>query len=680
MSAVNDAELIVATRGVGVRAVLTSPEAAFGLVLVIVSVVLGATVSNQLLRPQPRSATQAVAQQRDMADFIRSYEALLRSVEVAGQNAASRPDRLHAVRQALRRVRLQLALVRPSYGSGDLAPTAAVQSLIDPLMADLQVSLDQAVVTPGSAGPGYSVPAAMAHDLTAAKVTLMAIERQIRTTAAHATAAHAGRFGYFTTALIGALTALAALVIGVAVLLGRQLTLRLQLADTRRYLAIAVDNIADGFLLYDRDDRVVLASATLSQRYPELAQTVYPGARFAEVVDTVYRGGLVVSLDGETEHGKLAALRAARRHRLVPFELCLRDGRVYKVVERLTDEHGIVAVYTDVTTVKQFHQQISFQATHDRLTGLGNRSAFHGWLEHAVARAHQHASKLAVLLFDLDRFKAVNDSLGQAAGDQLLIEVAQRIQASLRNADSAARLGGDEFAAIIESIDSVDEVAAIAGRWLTRLNRPVTIDGNLVPVSASMGIAVFPDDAGQASELLQRADTARGQAKRRGRNHYQRYDDDSNIKLIERRALEHHLSGALSRAEFEVHYQPQVESTTQRLVGLEALLRWHSPDLGEVAPDRFIPLAEEMGLIAELGAWALRQACTQNQTWRRQGLNSVPVVVNMSPLQFNAYDMVELVTQVLDECGLATAGLELEITESALMEGMDNFIGTSTLR
>jgi len=331
---------------------------------------------------------------------------------------------------------------------------------------------------------------------------------------------------------------------------------------------------------------------------------------------------------------------------------------------RLTSYEGTVE---DVTERKLYQARIEQQANYDTLTGLANRSLLQDRLEQALLTATAYKTRVAVAFVDLDRFKYINDSLGHHVGDDLLRVMADRLESCIRDCDTVARLGGDEFVVLITGQTAPDLIRNVVERMLAVVSQPWISEHGEFNVSCSIGVALFPNDGADAQTLLKHADSAMYRAKESGRNNYQFFTRELNALMSERLAMESSLRRALERDQFMLHYQPRIDLRTGRIIGAEALIRWNLPDQGVVAPGKFIPLAEETGLIVPIGKWVLREACAQNKAWQDAGLEPIVVSVNVSARQFRQDNLVRTVAEVLDETGLDPSYLELELTESMVM-------------
>ncbi len=332
---------------------------------------------------------------------------------------------------------------------------------------------------------------------------------------------------------------------------------------------------------------------------------------------------------------------------------------------------GYRGVARDITQQKRTEEDLARLAHYDTLTGLPNRALLQDRIRQAMARADRNETLLGVMFLDLDQFKEINDSLGHAFGDQVLKLAAERLQSCLRSTDTVARLGGDEFTVLVEGAREADEIRDLAKKILKAVRKRAPIGAQELYLSTSIGITVYPLDGRDPEALLRNADLAMYQAKQEGRNALQFFAQDMSARSETRRDIQSRLRRALANKEFTLHYQPQVEIASGRVVGLEALLRWQSAELGSVSPAQFIPIAEETGLILQIGEWVLREACRQCKVWLDAGYGPLSMAVNLSPRQFRQKDLVKSVHAILEETGLAAGCLDLEITESTAMYRAD---------
>ena len=346
-------------------------------------------------------------------------------------------------------------------------------------------------------------------------------------------------------------------------------------------------------------------------------------------------------------------------------EIGTLQGAFNQMAADLQEIHG--RIVADMEREKVAARQIEHLAYYDKLTALPNRTLFARLLERGIADAHERKRHLAVMFIDLDRFKNINDTLGHGAGDSLLKEVAARTKALLSAPDAVCRLGGDEFVVLLNDLDEPEAVADIAHRILAAIAAPYRLVDHEFRVTASIGISVFPIDGSDEASLMKHADIAMYQAKQDGKNTFAFYADNLNTHSVERLAFESSLRRALDEGQFEMHYQPKVECVGGRMTGVEALLRWHHPDLGLVPPNKFIPIAEETGLIVSIGRWVLETACRQQVEWRRRGIADLTIAVNVSGRQFADEHLLRDVDAALAATGIDPAMLEIEITESVLM-------------
>jgi len=355
------------------------------------------------------------------------------------------------------------------------------------------------------------------------------------------------------------------------------------------------------------------------------------------------------------------------------FESAIEDSAA-PIHDRAGRVIGAVIVFHDVSATRAMSRQMTHAAQHDLVTNLPNRLLLNDRISQSISLAHRQNRPLAVIFLDLDRFKYINDSLGHATGDKLLQSVSKRLLAGLRGSDTVSRQGGDEFVILLSEIADPEDLAASARKILLLLNAPHSIGGQDLHIGGSIGISVYPGDGEDAETLIKNADTAMYHAKERGRNNFQFFKAEMNLKAVERQSLEGSLRRALEREEFLLHYQPKVNLDTGEITGVEALIRWQHPDRGLVPPSQFVPIAEDCGLILQIGRWVLREACRQASAWQNAGLPPSPIAVNVSAVEFRDKGFAERVRTVLSETGLDARYLELELTEGVLMEDAETMV------
>lgn len=414
------------------------------------------------------------------------------------------------------------------------------------------------------------------------------------------------------------------------------------------------------------------------------------------------RDSNVVVIPGEIRGGSISDVIPSLALPIMHFaEQALNEGKIRKYksdfrysindcsydVELIVSGLDKILAIVHATTGRNTDAlQKNVNAYQDNLTNLPNRYLFQDRLNNAIAHAARKKHLIALLHIDLDNFKRINETFGYDAGDQLLRYVAERFTASLRKTDSItrfmtedteslmARLGGDEFTILLNEIADIQDAALVANRITGLLSEPFTIGGEEVFITASIGISVYPLDSADMNSLCKNADIAMNQAKKQGRNRYQYYSESMNTSTIERFTIENKLRRALERNEFMLFYQPQIDISTGRIIGVEALIRWLQPDLVLVKPGKFIPVTEETGLIVPIGEWILRSACAQSKLWRDEGLEPFNITVNVSGVQFLQDAFIEMVAQALIDSGVDGSFLKLELTESILMKDLENSI------
>jgi diguanylate cyclase (GGDEF)-like protein len=424
----------------------------------------------------------------------------------------------------------------------------------------------------------------------------------------------------------------------------------------------ALNNMSQGLCMFDAGQRIVVANDRFREIYGFTRDQAKPGTTVRQLLEHRIADGSYFGPEPD-EYIRINLKRPSDME-------TLRDGRVISLLRHPMPDGGWLTTYEDISERRRSEAKVAFMAHHDLLTGLANRTLFMEKIEEAGARLRRHGEAFTVVMLDLDRFKNVNDSLGHPAGDALLKEMAQRLKSSLRETDVLARLGGDEFA-ILQSGGAAqrDDAITLSVRIIDLVAKPFDLDGHKMSVGTSIGIALAPQDGVEPDELLKKADLALYLTKSEGRNGFNFFHADMTTEADARHQMENEMREALMRNEFELYYQPVLDVRTREPRGAEALVRWRHPRNGLIMPDRFIPLAEDTGLIVQLGAWILGKACADAASWPAH----FKLAVNLSPVQFRKGDLFEVILCALVESGLPPERLELEITESVLLENEANY-------
>jgi diguanylate cyclase (GGDEF)-like protein len=433
-------------------------------------------------------------------------------------------------------------------------------------------------------------------------------------------------------------------------------------------LDAAINNMVQGLCMFDAQQKLIVCNTRYAELYDIPAEFTVPGTSLRTILERRVRlSGEGGDNPEEFIRSRLEAIASGKQW----YGVNQLNGRTVAVIHQRLPSGGTIATHEDITERREAEAKIAFLAHHDPLTSLPNRVSFRDAMDKAL-KGLERGNAMAVLCLDLDHFKAVNDTLGHPVGDALLQAVADRIRGCIRPSDTVARLGGDEFAVVQVDAEQPVGSTVLAARLIKEISAPYNVLGHQVVIGASVGISVAPDDGSDADQLLKSADMALYRAKEDGRGTYCFFEAAMDAKMQLRRKLELDLRKAVALGEFELFYQPSVDVKANRIAGLEALIRWRHPERGLVSPAEFIPLAEEIGLIGQIGAWVLNEACHQAMRWP----DEIRVAVNLSPVQFRGGTVVQDVWSALASSGLAASRLELEITETVLLQDTEATLTT----
>ena len=646
-----------------------STDALWLLAILVAASAIGLFVHHSVNQVKEGLPALVLKQQREVANIVHDFSDLAHHIILTKHKPD--PIAIVPILERINQMEQRLDDIRTTYNFDNLVGASAIHAVAKPALDDMTRWLHGGL---GGYGPDSPQVLRLVHlraDGASRRIRELFEDSNIR--ALNLVETQEIRLERFRQSLMLYLLAFGFLTIAIMVLFVRQRNAEMRVAMVRKRLADSLENISEGYALYDAEDRLILFNQRFRSLHGPGSSQIRHGATFEEIL-----GAIDVPGDGEAGPARsISRLERIRLHRHPgePFEIETADKRTLRVSEKKTADGGTVAIYTDITSLKKAQHRLQHLATHDPLTGLPNRIHLQESLEKALRRAQRNRTRLAVLIFDLDHFKLVNDTLGHGSGDDLLREVALQLQRCMRADEIVARLGGDEFAAVLEGVKGWSEASATAERVLDSLSRSFDIGGSEVFVTTSMGIALYPNDGEDFKSLLKNADAACYHAKALGRNNFQFFAEDLNHRATQRLTIEKHLRGALDRGELSLVFQPLVNLADHRVTGMEALLRWRSPELGQVSPAEFIPVAEETGLIIPIGEWVLDQACRQNQAWRSAGLPPVQLSVNVSARQLRLKGFAGVVKRIVQSSGLDPSALVLEITESTIMDNLEHALG-----
>ncbi len=643
------------------------------LVIVLVGILFGYFVYDKSGFIDEEASLSVVKQQQNVAEILNALETANQTIAVES-NYGSLESR-KKIRTTIQHASTTIADLKKANDELDEANQRLFDDVETVLMSVQTWLIDGTEQHPPDSELVYELSA---ERLSTSLTELREDQDQINTEHRNTISAYHRQLEAFRGSVLTLLLGAISLIILVISLNMKQRQTQSKLASERKLISDAVDNLDEGVVLTDEHDNCLVINKTLRRLCPNLDDLLEIGGTFEDAFNKSLASGDLKLIkvqthqlisDNETSNVQDDKTEA-------PREFLTETGVYLRVTKRDTENTGKIITFSDISYLKLAQKQLHRQATKDGLTGLSNRNHFISKLDEAISRSKRHGHKVALMAFDLDKFKQVNDTLGHAVGDELLRSVADRIRENLREIDVSARMGGDEFAAFLDQIKDIREVRITADRIIKELHQRLDIEGIDVEVSSSIGIALYPDDANDLSALLKHADSACYQAKQMGRNNYQIFNRDMKVRAMQQLTMESRLRGALKENALSLNFQPQLELTNHTISGVEAFLRWHDPKLGSVRPDHFIPLAEKTGMIAEIGEWVIRQACAQIRAWIDEYDMYVPIAINISPKQFRLQNLPNIIDKALTDYGISASLLSLEITENVIMSDLHAAVET----
>ena len=593
----------------------------------------------------------------ELVTTLASLEQDVRASESGHGSGRLGSGRLEAITSSLRKANDLVDNRLREHSFTENSAYSEALGITEPLMNDLQAWLSE-----GIGGRNWSDPLVLR--VASQRIYLIKVQLQKAEFAAnqrtlrllHQQSSQIRTFGKTVNFLIAGL---AALMVWAWLLYAKNQRDTARLWHERKLTSDSINNINEGFVLTEKTGKVVVINETLPKLSAPLAEALQSKPYHLAISDTVASGDLILH-QGTHDQGNDASNEQQ--------EYETAEGLFLRVTNRETAGGGRVVTFTNITDLKDTQEKLHLQANYDYLTGIANRSYYVERLSEALAGARRHGHKVALMQFDLDKFKQVNDTLGHTVGDELLITTAHRIKRNLREVDLAARIGGDEFAAILDRVNGEEEVLATAERIIKELRQELEIDGAQIDFSASIGIAMFPDHATDIEALIKHADIACYRAKDSGRNNFQLYGDDMKVQALELMTLETKLRKAIERDDLFLNYQPQLNINDQSLNMVEAFSRWQDSKLGNVSPDRFIPVADKNGLIARLGEQVLEKSFAQLRAWDEKGISDITVAVNISKRQLFLPTFEETIDRFSSRYEVPQDKLALEVTEDVISD------------
>ncbi len=639
-------------------------------------------------------AEESQAKHHQIAELVTTLASLERTIRTS--EAKPRQERMNIISAALIETDELVQGRRQQHSFQTNGPYSVALSKTTPLMADLKLWL-----TEGFAGLASSDPLVLStasHQIYLTKLQLQRSANEANAGTLKLLGQQSAQINNFGRTVNLLILIMCCMLVWAWLQHAKNKRAQAKLWHQRKLTHDSINNINEGFVLTGKDGAVEVVNQTLPRLSPELGIELASHTYDVALGRCIANGSLTVITDAssdesnsrnnatgdfasDSQHDNSDAQLSENKRATAKsgseiaaqnelLELLTKQGRSLRVTNRATTDGGRVITLMDITDLKATQEKLHLQANYDYLTGIANRSYYVRRLNEALAAAKRHNHKVALMQFDLDKFKQVNDTLGHDFGDQLLITTAERIKRNLREFDLAARIGGDEFAAILDHVRGEEEVVTTADRVISELRQELEIDGIKVDFSASIGIAVYPDHANDLESLIKHADIACYRAKDSGRNNYKLYGTDMKVQALQQRTLENKLRKAIDRNELSLIFQPQLQIEDRSIRQVEVFSRWHDSKLGNVPPHRFIPVAEKNGLIAKLGEQVLEKAFTQLHEWEKLKVGDISLAVNITKRHLFMPNLPETIDRLASRYEVDSGLLAIEITEDVISEDL----------
>jgi len=639
--------------------------------LVGVAIAAGLYVQQIANRFESDLALQAGSLRHDVSGMVATLSSL--EEDLRSLSFGSRQQNFEMVKTSFQKARTLVEDISRSYDYQTRVPQTRALEIVLPLTQDLSLWLESGIA--GQPPSSRTVQRIASQRVYLARTQLENIIELANIQTLELLKSQSQQVRRFSNTVILLVAGLLCLLVVARLLYARNRLAQAHLWHQRKLVTDSINNINEGFILTDKNGMARVINTALPQMCRALVSQLEDELPYEVAMKIATESGALDKISSRNVQAPHSAQTTGEsgdpRSQGQQSEYRTNNGLYLRITERDTQDGGRVITFTDITDLKTTEDELQRQANFDYLTGIANRSYYVERLQESLARARRYNHKVALMQFDLDHFKQVNDTLGHAVGDELLVQTAARIKRNLREIDLAARTGGDEFVAIIDQIEDQDEAIASAERIVNELHQELVIDGIQVDFSASIGIAIYPDHARDIEALMQHADIACYRAKASGRNNYQLYGNDMKVQAMQMVTLESRLRRGIEQNELHIAYQPLMHVESGKLSGVEALSRWHDDKLGVVSPDQFIPVADKNGLIIKLGEQVLEKVFAQLQRWQQLGLDQMSVAINISQRQLFQPNLTKVIDRCAAEFQVDPGNILMEITENVITQEGD---------